>query len=65
MGGYAIEGHVPAAAIAKLFKEKPRVKGIAVPGMPANSPGMGDYQLGTIEVMMITKDGNVKSYGKF
>ncbi|WP_410498857.1 DUF411 domain-containing protein [Chitinibacter sp. S2-10] len=65
MGGYAIEGHVPAAAITKLLKEKPTAKGIAVPGMPANSPGMGDYKPGTIEVMLIAKDGSVKSYGKF
>ncbi|WP_047391612.1 DUF411 domain-containing protein [Chitinibacter sp. ZOR0017] len=65
MGGYAIEGHVPTAAITKLLKEKPSAKGIAVPGMPANSPGMGDYKPGTIEVMLIAKDGSVKPYGKF
>ena len=38
--GYAIEGHVPAAAIEKLLAERPKIKGIAVPGMPAGSPGM-------------------------
>jgi hypothetical protein len=37
---YVIEGHVPADAITKLLKEKPAVRGIAVPGMPAGSPGM-------------------------
>lgn len=65
IGGYAVEGHVPAAAIAKLLKEKPAAKGIAVPGMPANSPGMGEYKPGTIEVVLLTKDGSVKPYGKF
>lgn len=38
--GYLVEGHVPADVIKKLLKEKPRVEGIAVPGMPAGSPGM-------------------------
>jgi hypothetical protein len=38
--GYVVEGHVPADVIAKLLKDKPKVKGIAVPGMPMGSPGM-------------------------
>jgi hypothetical protein len=38
--GYSVEGHVPAEVIRKLLKERPKVKGIAVPGMPAGSPGM-------------------------
>jgi hypothetical protein len=40
--GYVIEGHVPAQAIRKLLRERPDTRGLAVPGMPANSPGMGD-----------------------
>jgi hypothetical protein len=40
VGGYLVEGHVPAAVIQKLLREKPKVAGIAVPGMPAGSPGM-------------------------
>jgi hypothetical protein len=38
--GYVIEGHVPAADIKRLLAEKPKVKGLAVPGMPVGSPGM-------------------------
>ena len=38
--GYAIEGHVPAATIKRLLREKPGVAGLAVPGMPTGSPGM-------------------------
>ena len=38
--GYTIEGHIPATAIKKLLDERPNVKGLAVPGMPAGSPGM-------------------------
>jgi hypothetical protein len=40
VGGYVVEGHVPADVIRKLLAEKPRVLGIAVPGMPVGSPGM-------------------------
>lgn len=38
--GYALEGHVPAAAIRRLLAERPAIKGLAVPGMPLGSPGM-------------------------
>lgn len=38
--GYSIEGHVPAADIQRLLKEKPKAVGLAAPGMPATSPGM-------------------------
>ena len=40
VGGYVVEGHVPAADIARLLREKPKVAGLAVPGMPMGSPGM-------------------------
>jgi len=40
VGGYVIEGHVPADAIKRLLAEKPQAKGLAVPGMPIGSPGM-------------------------
>jgi hypothetical protein len=48
--GYVIEGHVPAAPIRKLLAERPKTKGLAVPGMPLNSPGMGQM------------DGRLKTY---
>jgi len=41
VGGYAIEGHVPAEDIRRLLREKPAARGLAGPGMPAGSPGMG------------------------
>lgn len=41
VGGYALEGHVPAAAVTRLLAERPAgVRGLAVPGMPVGSPGM-------------------------
>ncbi len=48
--GQVVEGHVPAAALAKLLAA-PSVKGVAVPGMPTNAPGMGkmDGKLVTVD----------------
>ncbi len=40
VGGYALEGHVPAREVHRLLKEKPQARGLAVPGMPIGSPGM-------------------------
>lgn len=42
LGGYILEGHVPAGAIEKLMSERPAIRGIAVPGMPQGSLGMGN-----------------------
>ena len=38
--GYALEGHVPPADVLRLLKERPKARGLAVPGMPMGSPGM-------------------------
>jgi hypothetical protein len=40
VGGYVVEGHVPASAIKRLVSERPQIVGVAVPGMPVGSPGM-------------------------
>lgn len=40
VGGYVIEGHVPAADVARLLEQRPAGTGLAVPGMPVGSPGM-------------------------
>lgn len=40
IGGYVVEGHVPASAVKRLLKEKPAAIGVSVPGMPIGSPGM-------------------------
>ena len=40
IAGYVIEGHVPASAVRRVLKERPNATGLAVPGMPAGSPGM-------------------------
>ena len=40
VAGYVVEGHVPAASIQRMLKERPEIKGLAAPGMPMGSPGM-------------------------
>lgn len=40
VGDYVVEGHVPAADVKRLLNERPEIAGLAVPGMPAGSPGM-------------------------
>lgn len=59
--GYVIEGHVPAADIQRLLKEKPQALGLAVPGMPIGSPGMDGEAYGgrrdPYQVMLIGKNG--------
>ena len=64
--GYAIEGHVPAADIRRLLKEKPRAVGLAVPGMPVGSPGMDgpEYQgrKDPFDVLLISSDGRASGY---
>lgn len=50
VGGYVVEGHVPFEAIDKLLEEKPDAVGIAVPGMPMGSPGMGTNPKAVYEV---------------
>lgn len=53
LDGYVIEGHVPAELVAALVGEEPAIDGIALPGMPAGSPGMGGEKSGTWTVYEI------------
>ena len=67
VGGYAIEGHVPAAEIQRLLQERPKAKGLAVPGMPIGSPGM-DFPggpPGRYAVVMIAEDGRTSVYQQY
>jgi len=41
VGGYVVEGHVPVEVLLRLLRERPDIKGVSLPGMPAGSPGMG------------------------
>ena len=59
--GYVVEGHVPVGAINKLLTERPRIKGISLPGMPEGSPGMTGVKSAPFQVLEIT-DGPEKVY---
>ena len=65
VGGYTIEGHVPAMDIQRLLKEKPPIKGLAVPGMPVGSPGMeqGAYKQ-RYDVISFDKDGKKQVFSR-
>lgn len=52
VGGYVIEGHVPAGAIRQLLAERPQAAGLAVPGMPIGSPGMEGGAPETYEMVL-------------
>jgi hypothetical protein len=66
IGGYAIEGHVPAADVKRLLAEKPDAKGLAVPGMPVGSPGMenGSY-VERYSVLLFNADGTNEVYSTY
>ena len=57
VGGYVVEGHVPADVIRKMLEEKPAVVGIAVPGMPIGSPGMEGPNPQAYDIIAFKKDG--------
>ena len=50
IGGYVVEGHVPAMIVHKLLKERPAIRGISLPGMPDGSPGMSGRKTGPFVV---------------
>jgi hypothetical protein len=54
---YVVDGHVPVEAIKKLLSERPPIKGIALPGMPAGSPGMSGEKIGPLTIYAIGRDG--------
>lgn len=63
--GYAIEGHVPAREIRRLLKERPKARGLAVPGMPAGSPGMPSDKPQSYDVLLVKPDGTTAIYQSY
>jgi hypothetical protein len=63
VAGYVIEGHVPAADVQRLLKEKPKVIGLTAPGMPQSSPGM-DIGKEPYEVLTFDAKGQTASWAK-
>src|SRR5439155_9628872 len=65
VGGYAIEGHVPAREIQRLLKSGAKAKGLAVPGMPAGSPGMEGSRSDAYAVLLFEADGRSSVYQSY
>lgn len=66
IGGYVVEGHVPAEEIQRLLQEKPEVAGITVPGMPVGSPGMErGSQRDPYNVLTFTQQGAANIYARY
>lgn len=64
--GYMIEGHVPAADIRRLLDERPDAVGLAVPGMPYGSPGMGpESEREAYDVFLIRRDGLTEVFSRY
>lgn len=62
VAGYALEGHVPAAEIKRLLSDRPKARGLAVPGMPMGSPGMEGARNDPYDVLLIQADGRARVY---
>ena len=64
--GYFIEGHVPPADIRRLLSERPDAVGLAVPGMPYGSPGMGlEESREAYDVFLIQHDGSTEVFTRY
>lgn len=62
VGGYVIEGHVPAADIHRLLKEKPKALGLAVPSMPPGSPGMESPNPVPYDTLLVDRNGTSRVF---
>jgi hypothetical protein len=64
VGGYFVEGHVPAEDIKRLLRERPDAKGLTVPGMPSGSPGMEapSEKVQPYDVYLVSKNGSTSVY---
>ena len=59
--GYIVEGHVPAADVARLLAERPDIAGISAPGMPVGAPGMEGPNPARYRVLAFDSDGKIAS----
>lgn len=66
VGGYAVEGHVPPADVKRLLQERPVAAGLAVPGMPAGSPGMEtpDGRRQPFSTLLVLRDGKTRVFAR-
>ena len=69
VGGYLIEGHVPASDVRALLQQKPKALGLAVPGMPVGSPGMDGAVYGNrrdpYDVLLVARNGSTRVFSSY
>lgn len=69
VGGYVVEGHVPAADIQRLLRDKPKALGLSVPRMPIGSPGMDGPEYGgqkdPYDVLLVSRNGQSTVYASY
>ncbi len=69
VGGYLLEGHVPASDVRALLQQKPKALGLAVPGMPVGSPGMDGAVYGNrrdpYDVLLVARDGSTRVFKSY
>jgi hypothetical protein len=69
VGGYLVEGHVPAQDVKRLLREKPKAVGISVPGMPIGSPGMDGPIYKAMQqpydVLLVQVDGSSRVFASY
>lgn len=69
VGGYVVEGHVPASDVRTLLQQKPKALGLAVPGMPVGSPGMDGPAYGDrrdpYDVLLVAHDGSTRVFKSY
>lgn len=64
VGGYVVEGHVPATDVLRLLAEKPKATGLSAPGMPADAPGMDMGTGQPYDVILFDAGGGAKVYAR-
>lgn len=62
VGGYTVEGHVPASDILRILDERPHALGLVVPGMPSGSPGMENGGREPYDVLLLKRDGETEVF---
>ena len=66
IGGYLVEGHVPAGDVARLLAERPEAVGLTAPGMPLGSPGMEtpDGRRQPFDTLLVLRSGQTRVFGR-
>lgn len=65
VGGYFVEGHIPAEHVDRLLTERPEIHGISLPGMPPGTPGMGGPKAGPYTIYALAPNGSASVFAVY